>query len=274
MEWLVDLVGPGVAQAVQITDVLCAVRSPYQRILIASSPLFGRMLILDDAVQTTERDEHTYHEMLAHLPLVTHPSPRRVLIIGGGDGGTLKEVLKHPVEHVTLVEIDAVVVEMCRRHLPSIGGEAFSDPRAEVVIDDGVNYVARAGGSFDVILVDAPDPKGPGLALFSPQFYAGCARLLTPQGILVAQSGSLLYQRPVTDMVRRHLREVFPVVGTYWVPVPSYPGVLWTFTYGSRRPDPRAVPPDVIAGRLAGVSTRLYSPAVHAAALSLPALTD
>ncbi len=271
MEWLVDLVGPGVAQATQVTDVLFDGRSAYQRIQIVCSPLFGRMLVLDDAVQTTERDEHAYHEMLVHLPLVTHPSPRRVLIIGGGDGGTLEEVLKHPVEHVTMVEIDGAVVDACRRFLPSVGGDAFTDPRAELVIDDGVAYVARAGRTFDVILVDSPDPKGPGLALFSPQFYSACARLLTSQGLLVAQSGSLLYQPDLAALVRRHLQPAFPLVGTYWAPVPSYPGVLWTFTYGSKQPDPRAVPPEVIAGRLAGVPTRLYSPAAHAAALALPA---
>jgi spermidine synthase len=268
MEWLVDSVGPGVAQATQVAEVLYEGRSPYQRILIARSPLFGRMLVLDDAVQTTEGDEHTYHEMLAHLPLVTHPAPRRVLIIGGGDGGVLEEVLKHPVDHVTMVEIDGAVVDACRRYLPSIAGDAFSDPRAELVIDDGAAYVARACQPFDVILVDAPDPKGPGLALFSSQFYAACARLLTAQGLLVVQSGSLLYQRELTEEVRRHLRAVFPAVGTYWAPVPSYPGVLWTFTYGSRQPDPRAVPPEAIARRLARVPTRLYSPTAHAVALS------
>src|SRR6267143_24944 len=230
MEWIVDIVGSGFAQATQVQDVLFDERSAFQHIQVASSPLFGRMLILDDAVQTTEHDEYIYHEMLAHLPLLTHPAPRRVLIIGGGDGGTLEETLKHPIERATLVEIDQDVVTVCRRFLPFISGGAFDDVRTRLVIDDGIKFVQTASERFDVILVDSTDPKGPGLALFSPEFYAACTRVLAPDGLLVAQSGSLLYQRDLTEMVRRHLRTAFPVVGTYWAAVPAYPGVLWGFS--------------------------------------------
>src|SRR5437899_2569145 len=190
MEWIADLVGPGLAQAMQVDAILYDGRSAFQHIQVATSRLFGRMLILDDAIQTTERDEYTYHEMLAHLPLVTHPAPQRVLIIGGGDGGTLEESLKHPLQHVTMVEIDRDVVDVCRRFLPGISGEAFHDPRTHLLIEDGIAYVRASPERFDIILVDSTDPKGPGLALFSPEFYAACAARLTDDGLLVAQSGS------------------------------------------------------------------------------------
>ena len=274
MEWIVDIVGPGFAQATQIQDILFDGRSAFQRIQIASSPMFGRMLILDDAVQTTERDEYTYHEMLAHLPLLTHPAPRRVLIIGGGDGGTLEETLKHPIEHAALVEIDQDVVTVSRRFLPGISGGAFDDPRTSLVIADGIEFVRTASERFDVILVDSTDPKGPGLALFSPEFYAACTRVLAPDGLLVAQSGSLLYQRELTEMVSRHLQTAFPVVGTYWAAVPAYPGVLWGFSYGSLRHDPGRVKRTAISKRLTTIPTRLYSADTHAAALQLPGLPD
>ena len=274
MEWIVDVVGPGFAQATQVQEVLFDGRSTFQHIQVASSSIFGRMLILDDAVQTTERDEYIYHEMLAHLPLLTHPAPRRVLIIGGGDGGTLEETLKHPIEHSTLVEIDQDVVTTCRRFLPFISGGAFDDPRTRLVIADGIEFVRTTSERYDVILVDSTDPQGPGLALFSPEFYGACTRVLAPDGLLVAQSGSLLYQQKLTELVRRHLRTVFPVVGTYWAAVPAYPGVLWGFSYGSLRHDPGRVNPTAIAKRLTTIPTRLYSADTHAAALHLPGLPD
>lgn len=271
-EWIVDIVGPGFAQAIQVDDILYDGRSAFQHIQVATSRLFGRMLVLDDAVQTTEQDEYVYHEMLAHLPLVTHPSPRRVLVIGGGDGGSLEEILKHQVNHATMVEIDRDVVDVCRRFLPAISGTAFDDARVRLLINDGIEFVRTTAERFDVILVDSTDPKGPGVALFSPEFYAACARILSDDGVLAAQSGSLLYQRDLTAMVRRHLRTAFPLVGTYWAPVPAYPGVLWSFSYGSKRHDPVAVAPETISRRLAGVAARLYSADTHASALRLPRL--
>src|SRR2546427_10179554 len=136
MEWIVDLVGPGVAQAMQVDAILYDGRSAFQRIQVAASRLFGRMLVLNDAIQTTERDEYTYHEMLVHIPLVTHPSPRRALIIGGGDGGALGEALKHPLEGGTMGEIDPDVVEVCRRLLPGISGAGFEGPRTRLLAQE------------------------------------------------------------------------------------------------------------------------------------------
>ena len=171
-QWVGDLVRGGMVQALQVDDVLFDAVSPYQHIQVAVSPLFGRMLILDDAVQTTEGDEYIYHEMLAHLPLVSHPRPKRVLIIGGGDGGTLEEVLKHPVEQATMVEIDRAVVDVSRAYLPGIAGAAFDDPRARLLIADGIAVVRETDERFDVVLVDSTDPKGAAEALFGEAFFA------------------------------------------------------------------------------------------------------
>ena len=269
-EWLSDIVGPGYAQSIQVDSLLYDGRSDFQHIQIATNPLFGRMLILDDAVQTTEADEFAYHEMLVHPALVTHPRPRRVLVIGGGDGGTLEEVLKHPVERVTMVEIDRAVVEISRRFLPSICGRAFEDPRTELLIEDGIAYVRRTQDRFDVILVDSTDPKGPGVALFSEEFYTTCGRALTEEGILVAQSGSYVFQHDLAALVHRSLASIFPIVVTYWAAIPAYPGVLWSFTGGSRRSDPRALPVKHIADRLKAIATRYYTPGMHEAAFALP----
>jgi spermidine synthase len=270
-EWIVDLVRGGVAQALQVDDILYDAVSPYQHIQVAVSPLFGRMLILDDAVQTTERDEYVYHEMLAHLPLLTHRQPKRILIIGGGDGGTLEEVLKHPIGEAVMVEIDRAVVDASRKYLPGIADAAFDDPRARLLIADGIAFVRDTAERFDVILVDSTDPKGAATALFSEEFFGMCARVLTPAGILAMQSGSLLYQRDLLNGVRRGLA-AFPVVTPYWAAVPAYPGTLWTFTLASHGPDPQTVDRGTIAHRIEGFGLRYYGPDIHHAALSLPAV--
>lgn len=268
--WLTDPGGEAFAHTYRIDAELYRGRSPYQEIRVVQNADFGRMLILDEAVQTTERDEFIYHEMLAHPPLVTHPAPRRLLIIGGGDGGLLEEALKHPLETAVMVEIDREVVEVTRRFLPAIPGGAFDDPRTRLVIGDGVAFLRETEERFDVILVDSTDPKGPAVGLFSRAFYADAARALTPQGIIAVQSGSPLYQQPVIRDVRTHLAALFPTVATYLAPVPTYPGVLWTFTMGSRAGDPAAVPAETVARRTAGFRLQYYTPHGHAAAFHLP----
>lgn len=273
--WIVDVVGAGAAQAIQVDEILYDHHSAFQHVQVARAPGYGRMLVLDDAVQTTERDEHIYHEMLVHLPLLAHPAPRSVLIIGGGDGGTLEEVLKHPVASATMVEIDREVVDVSRRFLPSIAGGAFEDPRTRLRIADGIAFVQDTPDRFDAILVDSTDPKGPGVALFSEAFYQACARALTPGGVLAVQSGSLVYQRDLMALVARQLGDAFPIVAPYWAAVPAYPGTLWSFTLASAAVDPGRVAVGELARRLEARridGLRYYSPAGHHAALALPAV--
>lgn len=269
-EWLWDHGGEGFAHTYRVDEVLFEGQSAYQRVRVIQTPMFGRMLILDDAVQTSEVDEFCYHEMLTHLPMVTHPQPRRVLIIGGGDGGLLEEVLKHPVERVVMVEIDRMVVDATLRWIPEIPKAAFQDPRTELRIEDGFAYVRSCSEHFDVALVDSTDPQGPSVPLFSEAFYKDLHRILADDGVLAVQSGSPLYQADLIVQVRRYLRGHFPVVRTYLCYVPSYPGALWTFTLGSKRSDPLGLSPEAVDRRVAGFGLRYYTGQQHHAALNPP----
>lgn len=262
----------GFAQSFQVLREVVREQSPYQELVIFETPGFGRMLVLDGVVQTTERDEFIYHEMLTHVPLVAHGNAKRVLIIGGGDGGVLREVVRHPIEAVVMVEIDGVVVDRCREFMPSLSDGAFEDPRAEVLIDDGIKYVATASESFDVIIVDSTDPIGPGEVLFTDEFYGHCSRLLGSGGILVTQGGVPFFQgRELTDSHHR-LKPHFADVSSYLIAVPTYVGGFmalgWATNDGSLRQHSLSELVDRYAA--AGLGTRYYAPAVHAAAFALP----
>lgn len=255
----------GFQQRVEVRARLWEGRSPYQHVEIYDTVPFGRALVLDDALQTTVADEYCYHELLVHVPLLAHPNPSRVLIVGGGDGGALRHVLMHPVRQAVQVEIDAVVVDACREWLPELAGGAFEDPRATLVIGDGLQYLRDAGEPFDVILVDSTDPVGPAEGLISEEFYRLCASALTPDGLLAMQTGSPLLMRDELDAAVARMRRVFPIVATYLGHVPAYPGVLWSFTVGSRQLDPRE------PRRAPPTGARYYTPDGHRAAFALPA---
>jgi spermidine synthase len=268
--WIIDQGGRDITNSLRVTRRLHEEQTPYQYLEVYESPLFGRMLVLDGAVQTTEADEFAYHEMLVHPALCAHPAPRRVLIIGGGDGGGLEEALKHPLEQAALVEIDEAVVRASRTYLGTICGAAFEDARAAVRIGDGIAYIAETEERFDVVFIDSTDPEGAAVGLFSPAFYAQIQRRLTPQGLLVAQSGSAVYQTDLIRSVRRNLRPLFPVVRTYVADVVAYPGVIWSFTVGSLGPDPLALAAEKIARRTRGFGLRYYTPEAHRAAFEPP----
>lgn len=258
----------------QVRDVLYRRQSQYQDIAIVDTVLFGRALILNNILQTAERDEFCYHEMLVHPVMVAHPAPRRVLIIGGGDGGALRRVLEHPVERVTMVEIDRDVVEACREYLPTIHGNAFDDPRLDLHFGDGFAYVEARPEKFDVIIVDGPDPIGltPGTVLFAPDFYRGLADMLEEDGLVVQQTESPMLLPAQTAATHLHLRSVLPIVRTYLTAVQSYDG-WWSFTVASRTIDPAAVETEVLARRMRerGIERcRYYSPEVHRGAFDLP----
>ena len=201
MDWFEEAYRPHWRQRMAVERVIHEGRTAFQEVLVFENADFGRVLVLDGVVQTTERDEFIYHEMLAHVPLVAHGACREVLIIGGGDGGVLEEVLKHrSIERVTMVELDAGVIEVSRAHLPAVGGGAFDDPRLRLIIDDGAAFVRgeRGGGDvrYDVVIVDSTDPLGgPGDVLFGDAFYGACARRLRPGGVLVNQSGNPFVER-------------------------------------------------------------------------------
>jgi len=263
--WLIDTEeGKGTLLGYRIREVLFEVQTPYQHVLIADSADFGKMLILDGIVQTTERDGFIYNEMIAHPPLLFHSRPRRILIIGGGDLGAAREVLKYAeVEELILAEIDAQVVEAAKTYLPEIAGRE-TDPRLVVHNTDGIHFLAKVPvGHFDVILVDSSDPIGPAIGLFQPEFYEAAKRALRPGGILVVQSESPLYHRSTVESILTALQKLFHTVRPYWSVVPTYAGGFWMFTLATDLEElefRRTLPRD----------TRFATPSVIRAAFDLP----
>ena len=245
----------------------------HQRLVIFRNKDFGRMMMLDGVTQTTEADEFIYHEMLAHVPILAHGDARKVLIIGGGDGGMLREVLRHPgVEKCTMVEIDPGVVELSKQHLPNHSAGAFDDPRTDLVFADGAAFVKQPPDAYDVMIVDSTDPIGPGEVLFQDTFYAGARNCLTPDGILVTQNGVPFMQPDELKNTVSHLRHLFADASCYTATIPTYVGGPMAFGWASDEPAHRTVAEDTLKARFekSGLATRYYSPAVHKAAFALP----
>jgi spermidine synthase len=274
-DWFQEKLFPHVGQSFEITKVLFRERTTHQDLIIFETPTYGRVLALDSVVQVTERDEFVYHEMMTHVPIVAHGRARRVLIIGGGDGGILREALRHKgVERVTMVEIDRAVVDMCLEYMPSIPRRAFRDRRTDLVIADGARFVAETDQRFDVVIVDSTDPFGPGEVLFTETFYRNCHRVLAPGGILVNQNGVPFMQADEVTMTYRRRRKSFADVGFYVAAVPSYYGGFMTLGWASDDARLRKLSPAAIARRAAASGlgrTRYYTPAIHHACFALPA---
>ncbi len=228
--WLNESLYPFWGQRFAVKRELAHVQSPFQDIVIFESESHGRVMVLDGCIQITEADEFTYQEMLAHVPLLAHGDARRVLIIGAGDGGVLRRVLLHGnVEHAVMVEIDGDVIRLAKAFLPNIAAGAWNDPRAEVIVGDGIAYVRDApDSSFDVIIVDSTDPAGVGEVLFSDEFYSNCARILTPRGLIVNQCGVPFMQGDELRETSLRRRRFFAHVSAYVVAVPTYVGGLMT----------------------------------------------
>lgn len=263
----------GWTQRFVVDEVLYRNRTGHQDLVIFRNNEFGRVMALDGVVQTTEGDEFVYHEMLAHVPILAHGRARRVLIIGGGDGGMLREVLRHEtVTHVTQVEIDAEVIETCKQYLPNHSRGAFDDPRVDIVIDDGFEFVSRAGDSFDVIISDSTDPIGPGEALYTRDFYAGCRQRLGEGGVLVTQNGNLFTQLDEVRTTAARLAPLFADATFYTAAVPTYLGGAMAFAWATDDAALRRVPLEELQARCtrSGIETRFYTPEVHQAAFALP----
>jgi spermidine synthase len=272
-EWFTETLHPWLAQRLRVDRVLYRDKTEHQDLIIFENERFGRVLTLDGVVQTTEGDEFVYHEMMAHVPIVAHGAARRVLIIGGGDGGMAREVLKHrAVERVTMVEIDRGVVDMSVEHLPSLSAGAFDDPRLDLVITDGARYVAETDERFDVIIVDSTDPIGPGEVLFTAEFYADCKRCLTEGGIVVTQNGVPAVQGSEVTNSWNRLGKSFADVWFYVAAIPTYQGGFMAMGWASDDPAKRRHDVATIEARFAplGIETRYYTPAIHQACFALP----
>lgn len=254
----------------KVTKTLFSGQSPFQKVDVIETEGFGRALLLDDAWMTSEFDEKTYHEPIVHLPLAVAPALERVLIIGGGDGGTAREVLRYDgVKHVDMVEIDGMVVDACKEFLPMIGS-AWDDPRLHVHIDDGIAWVTQDAGreAYDVIIVDGADPAGPAEGLFNQAFFEGCRRCLKPNGVLTTQAESPDMMRDVHIAMIETIGRVFPIVRPYYGSVMIYPGAQWSWIFASNTVQPTDIQP----GRIESVegSTWLYNRDVHHAMLAVP----
>ncbi len=263
----------GYGQRFSIDNMLHEVRTEHQHLVIFENARMGRVMALDGVIQTTEADEFIYHEMLTHVPILAHGAARRVLIIGGGDGGMLREVRKHrSVESITMVEIDGTVVEMCKEFLPNHSCGAFDDPRLNLVIDDGMNFVATTTEKFDVIISDSTDPIGPGEVLFSENFYQACRRCLNDGGILVTQNGTPFMQLAEVQTTAGRMDGLFADWHFYMAAVPTYIGGSMTFAWGSTDAEYRKLALETLRQRFAGsgIVTRYYNPEIHQGAFALP----
>lgn len=260
-------------QTFSVDKIYFESKTEHQHLMIFHNAVFGRVMVLDGIVQTTEKDEFIYHEMLTHVPLLSHANAKRVLIIGGGDGGILREVCKHSsVEHITQVEIDQAVIDMAKEYLPAHSNGAFDDPRANIVIDDGIKFVTESNEKFDIIISDSTDPIGPGEVLFSSPFYQGCKRCLNDNGILVTQNGVAFMQPDEVTTTAKRLAPLFKDHSFYGAAVPTYIGGIMTFAWASDNDKYRNLEPDTLCQRFeaAKIKTNYYNPEIHQASFALP----
>jgi len=274
--WVNETLYAAWGQRFRVKRELARVQSDFQDILIFESETHGRVMLLDGVVQITEGDEFVYQEMISHPPLLAHGAAGRVLIIGAGDGGVLKHVLQHrTVARAVMVEIDGEVIRLSRQFLPAIGGAAWSDPRAEVIVGDGIDYVKHApDAAFDVIIVDSTDPIGVGEVLFSDDFYANAARVLGPDGLIVNQCGVPFMQADELRDTSARQAKFFPSVGAYVAAVPTYVGGFMALGFAAKVPGLDAVPISTIRARAeaAGIIglTQYWTPELHWSAFQLP----
>ncbi len=273
VDWSEEILHDGMRVRLSIDSLIFDSRTDHQRLVLFENCDFGRVLTLDSIIQTTEADEFIYSEMLSHVPILAHGAVRKVLIIGGGDGGVARRVLMHSgVEKVTMVEIDPGVVEFSREHLSSICGDAFDDPRFDLVIDDGARFVATTPERYDVIITDSTDPVGPGEVLFTQSYYADCRRCMADGGVLVTQNGVPFLQKDELRASMTALRALFADVTCYMAAVPSYVGGAMAFGWASDNRDLRNTDSALLAAcfKSAGLETRYYTPDIHKAAFVLP----
>lgn len=267
--WFHDIMdfAPGCRFSFKVKEVLCHYRSKFQDIAIFDTDQLGKVLILDNIVMTTEFDEFAYHEMIAHVPLLTHKNPKKVLIIGGGDGGTAREVLKHPeVEECIVCELDEEVVKSCKKYLPTLA-YSFDNPKVKLYFEDGAVFVKKYKNYFDVIIVDSTDPMGPGIVLFQKEFYQDMYHCLNSEGIVVSQLESIYLHLNIIRQVLTFSKEIYPIVSYYTTKVPTYPSGMIGFGFFSKRFRPEEFD-EARAQKLKDL--KYYTPKMHKYAFCLP----
>lgn len=257
--------------SIKIDRQLISRQSDFQRIDIFESREFGRILTLDGYLMVTEKDEFIYHDMITHVPMAANPNIRKVLVIGAGDGGTVRELLRYKtIEHIDMVEIDEEVVKVCKEYLP-VTACGLTEERVHLFYEDGLKYVRRQENEYDLIIVDSTDPFGPGEGLFTKEFYGNCYRALKEDGILVNQHESMYYSSYAASMKRAHqrIKDSFPIAKIYQAHIPTYPSGHWLFGFASKKYDPIK---DLDAGKwnTLGLKTRYYNTDLHVGAFAIP----
>lgn len=273
--WFSELHTPNVKLSIRVDKQLFSGESDFQRIDVYESPEFGRFLALDGNIILTEKDEFIYHEMITHVPMAVHPSAKNVLVIGGGDGGVVRELVKYPeIECIDLVEIDEQVVQVCRDYLPQTAGK-LDDERVYIHYEDGLKFVRSRENEYDLIIVDSTDPFGPGEGLYTREFYANCYKALREEGIMVNQHESPFYEADAKACMRAHKRivESFPISRVYQAHIPTYPSGHWLFGFASKRYHP-VRDMDGAKWLERGLETRYYTPKLHEGAFCLPAYVE
>lgn len=273
--WFSEAQTPHVKLSIKVDRQLYSGRSEFQRIDVFESPEFGRFLTLDGYMMLTEKDEFIYHEMITHVPMAVHPSVKRVLVIGAGDGGVIRELTRYPeIESIDLVEIDPLVVEVCREYLPQTACR-LADPRVNIHYQDGVRFVRSCQEEYDLIIVDSTDPFGPGEGLFTREFYGSCYKALKPDGIMVNQHESPFYAQDAMACQRAHkcIVESFPISRVYQAHIPTYPSGHWLFGFASKRYHPLKDLRET-AWNMRGLGCRYYTTTLHKGAFYLPAYVE
>lgn len=272
-DWVEEQLHDNWRARLRVDNIVFEEKTEHQHLLIFDNASFGRVLMLDNIIQLSSSDEFIYHEMLTHVPLFAMAEPKKVLIIGGGDGGALREALRHPsVEKVTMCEIDRSVIDLCTKFFPGISAGAFDDRRADIVIGDGAKFVEETDERYDAVLVDSTDPIGPGAVLFTPEFYAGCRRCMKPGGVLVTQQGLVFFQPEESKKSVNIFRGLFNDAGIYLPVTASYLGGHFALGWASDDAALRQVGVDTLRQRFdqAGLTMNYYSPELHKAAFVLP----
>ncbi len=269
--WYTEKHTDGAGITLRVKKSLFSGESEFQKLDIVDTVDYGRMMLLDGLVMVTERDEFIYHDMITHPALFTHPNPKKVLVIGGGDGGTIREIVRHPeVELAVLCEIDGLVIEKSIDLLPSMASAIDgSNPKVKLHVDDGIAYIREHQGEFDVILVDSTDPIGPAVGLFEEDFYQTVFAALKDDGIMVAQSESPFYHADIQKEMFGNLRAVFPIVEMYQAFIPTYPSGFWSFAFASKKYHPvKDFDRERATNR--AFHTRYYNEDLHLGAFMLP----
>ena len=269
--WYTEQHTDSVRFSIKIKEQLYSAKSPFQQIDIFDSEEFGRFMTLDGLMMVTEKDEFIYHDMIVHVPMAVNPAIKRVLVIGAGDGGTVRELTRYSgIEHIDMVEIDQQVVDVCIKYLPQLS-KKLSDPRVQLHFEDGLRFVRSKENAYDLIIVDSTDPFGPGEGLFTKEFYGNCCHALNESGILVNQHESPYYEAYANNMKRAHqrIKEFFPITMVYQAHIPTYPSGHWLFGFASK-----AIHPINDLGaegwNALGLQTKYYNTELHSAAFALP----